>query len=133
MNLAKKKSLAAKALKVGESRIIFNTEHLAEIKEAITKQDIKDLFNSKAILIRDIRGRKKIEGRKTRRRMGSIRNRVIDKKRKYIYLTRKLRSYVASLKDGKKISQEQYTKIRKQIRAGIFKSKNHMKEVVSTK
>ena len=40
LNLNKKKELASKVLKVGKNRILFNTEGLSEIKEAITKQDI---------------------------------------------------------------------------------------------
>ena len=43
MNLKKKKSLATRTLKVGKERIVFLKSRLDEIKEAITKQDIKDL------------------------------------------------------------------------------------------
>ena len=43
MNLQKKKELAARTLTIGKDRIMFNTSRLDEIKEAITKQDIKDL------------------------------------------------------------------------------------------
>ena len=43
MNLSKKKALAARTLNVGKARILFNVQRLGEIKEAITKQDIRDL------------------------------------------------------------------------------------------
>ncbi len=43
MNLRTKKELAAKALKVGKERIVFVEARLDEIKEAITKQDMRDL------------------------------------------------------------------------------------------
>ena len=49
MNLEKKKALAAKILHVGKERIVFNSERLAEIKESITRQDIRDLFANKSI------------------------------------------------------------------------------------
>ena len=55
MNLRKKKILAAKALKVGKERIIFLKPRLEEIKEAITKQDIKDLYKEGAIKIKEVK------------------------------------------------------------------------------
>ena len=68
MNLKKKKELAAKALGVGKNRVCFNPEGLSEIKEAITKQDIKDLYEAGAITIKPNSGRKIHEKRKTKRR-----------------------------------------------------------------
>ena len=76
MNLRKKKQLAAKALKVGEKRIMFLEPRLEEIKEAITKQDIRDLKNEGAIIIKDVKGKKKVEKRKRRRSVGKIRKKV---------------------------------------------------------
>lgn len=46
MKLENKKDLASRALKVGKNRIAFNKSRLTEIKEAITKQDFKDLKES---------------------------------------------------------------------------------------
>jgi len=43
MNLKPKKKLAVKVLGVGAERIKFNSERINEIKEAITRQDIKEL------------------------------------------------------------------------------------------
>lgn len=60
MNLKKKKQLAAKTLKVGKERILFLGPRIEEIKEAITKQDIRELKKDGAILIKEIKGRKKI-------------------------------------------------------------------------
>ena len=72
MNLTKRKVLAAKGLKVGKNRIIFVKEHLSEIKEAITRMDIQDLHKNGAIQIREVKGRKKIEKRRNRRRVGKV-------------------------------------------------------------
>ena len=41
--LDRRKDLASRVLGVGKRRIIFDSSRLSEIKEAITKQDIKDL------------------------------------------------------------------------------------------
>ncbi len=54
MNLRKKKALAARTFGVGLSRIEFLEPRLDEIKEAITKQDIRDLYKDGAIRIKNI-------------------------------------------------------------------------------
>ncbi len=131
MKLNKKKELAARVLGVGKNRIVFNNERLDEIKEAITKQDIRDLFKNKVIRIKEIKGSKKIVRRTTRRRAGSIKKIVNTRKRDYITRTRKLRSFITELKKKGKISLENYYKLRKEIKAGEFKDKPHMKERIA--
>ncbi|MEK6825213.1 MAG: 50S ribosomal protein L19e [Nanoarchaeota archaeon] len=128
MNLEKKKILAAKTFGVGKERIVLNQTRLADIKEAITKQDIRDLFTDKAIVIKEIKGRKSSPKRTTRRRAGSIKKRVKNGKRQYIILTRKLRRHLAELKRKDLIKKENYLTLRKEIRARAFKDKNHFKE-----
>jgi|SRR3989338_2767765 len=131
MNLEKKKILAARTLKVGKARIVFNTQRLGEIKEAITKQDIRDLFDSKAIFIKEIKGRKKIEKRKSRRRKGSIKKTIKRSKEKYMILARKLRAYLFELRRKELLPRDKYLQLRKQIKAGVFKSKHHLKESIA--
>ena len=130
MNLEKKKFLASRALGFGMKRLVFNTTRLADIKEAITKQDIRDLHADGAIQIREITGRLKVERRRTRRKHGSVRKKVVDKKRQYIIITRKLRNYVQTLLNKKLITKERYLSLRKQIRARIFKSRAHLREII---
>ena len=131
MKLRIKKELAARTLGVGKDRIIFNNERLNEIKEAITKQDMRDLYQNKAISIREIKGRRAVKKRKTRRRKGSIKKNVIDKKRQYIILTRNLRRYIYKLRIDKKISEEFYQKLRKEIRARSFRDKHQLNERIA--
>ncbi len=127
MKLDKKKELAAKTLKIGKGRIIFDETRLAEIKEAITKQDIKDLQKSGVIKIKPEKGRKK-KKRKTKRGAGKIKKRVKRRKQEYVKITRKLRSYIKELKKQNKIKKEDYQKLRKKIKARAFKSKAQLKE-----
>lgn len=131
MKLDKKKVLASKVLGVGKGRVIFNKERLEEIKEAITKQDIRDLIADGAINVREITGKRTIEKRKTRRRMGSIRKKVNPGKRVYMHRTRKLRIYLSELRKQNKITTEQYHKLRKQIKASLYRNKAHMKEHIT--
>ncbi|MEK6850043.1 MAG: 50S ribosomal protein L19e [Nanoarchaeota archaeon] len=128
MNLRKKRILAADTLGVGKERIIFNSERLSEIKEAITRQDIRDLYANNAISVKSVSGRKSKPKRKTRRRYGSIRKKVKHGKQDYVKLTRKLRFYIQELRKQENITEEEYQRLRKQIRASMFRSKAHIKE-----
>jgi large subunit ribosomal protein L19e len=126
MKLDKKKQLAARVLGVGKERIFFNPSRLEEIAEAITRQDFRDLLQSKAILIKVSGGRRKKEKRKRARGFGKIRKKIKKSKRAYITITRKLRLYIQELLKQEKITPEEYTRLRKQIRTRIFKSKSHL-------
>jgi len=132
MQLAKKKELAAKVLKVGKKRIRFIEAHLSEIKEAITRQDILDLHKSGAIQISEIKGRRKIVKRKHRRRVGKVKKQVNNRKQEYVIITRKLRSFVRGLVRTGAIDREKKKEIRKMIRSRKFKSKRHLKENLDT-
>src|SRR3989344_5018524 len=103
MNLAKKKSLAARAFGVGKSRVVFAKSRLNEIKEAITKQDVRDLKKDGAITILEIKGRK---------------TKPAGKLRKQLY----------HIKNSGEIAKEDYKDARKKIRNRFFKSKSHLKE-----
>ena len=128
MNLRKKKELAAKVLKVGKGRIIFNQKSLPQIKEAITKQDIRSLHEQEIITIKQVTGRRKIKKRKTKRGYGKIKKMVQNRKEIYIKITRKLRRYIMGLRDNGTIDRELYKNLRKKIRMRDFKSKSHLRE-----
>jgi large subunit ribosomal protein L19e len=128
MNLSKKKELAVRTLKVGKERIVFVKARLDEIKEAITKQDIRDLNKDGAIIIREVVGRKTIVGRNRRRGPGKIKKKVNKRKKEYMALTRKLRKYVRGIKIQGRISPEEGKELRKKIRNKTFRSKSHMKD-----
>jgi large subunit ribosomal protein L19e len=129
MNLRNKKELAAKTLGVGKSRIVFSESRLSEIKEALTKQDIKDLKKDGAILVKEIRGRKK-NFKKTRKSTGNIRKKVNKKKQEYVKLTRKLRRYTAEIKKQGGLIRDEVKLIRIKIRNRLFKSKANLKEYI---
>ncbi len=132
MNLSKKKELAARTLKVGKERIIFIPSRSKEIKEAITKQDIRDLKIDGAIQIKEINGRKKILRKKKKRSPGNIRKKVNKRKQNYVIMTRKLRGHVKRVKEQEKISKDEVKDIRNKIRNKIFKSKAHLKEYIKS-
>lgn len=131
--LDKRKELASKVLGVGKNKIRFDSSKLSEIKEAITKQDIREFFKAGIIEIREPKGRRKIERRKTRRRQGKIKKKIKKRKYHYVKLVRKLRRYIKELRKHGKIDQKSYRDIRKKIKAKSFRDKNHLKEYIEEK
>lgn len=121
-----------KTLKVGKNRIHFNNDNFAELKEAITKQDIKELYAEGIITIKPIKGRKKIVRRKTKRGPGKIKKTVNKRKQIYVKITRKLRTYLKELKSLGVIDRDLYKELRKKIRMRTFRSKAHLKEYLET-
>ncbi|GBE20446.1 MAG TPA: hypothetical protein ENG87_02695 [Candidatus Pacearchaeota archaeon] len=130
MNLSKKKALAVKTLKKGKKRIVFLESRLNDIKEAITKQDIRDLHKEGAIVIKELKGKRKKKKRKTKKGKGNVRKKVNKRKKDYVTLTRKLRKYLNEIKNQKKLSKEESNEIGKRIRNKMFRSKSHMKEYI---
>ena len=128
MNLRTKKNLAAKTFGVGKERIVFTNERIEEIKEAITKQDMRDLQKDGAIIIKEIGGRGKNVKKKRKRGVGKIRRRVNTRKKDYVILTRKLRKIVKEAKKEGKLEKEEAKEIRKKIRNKLYRSKAHLKE-----
>ena len=128
MNLRSKKQLAAKTFGVGKARIAFVNERIEEIKEAITKQDMRNLQKDGAIIIKEIKGRSKNINKKKKKGMGNVRIKVNTRKRDYVILTRKLRKVLADKKSKGEIDRKEIKEIRKKIRNKMFKSKVHLKE-----
>jgi len=131
MGLEKRKELAAKVLGVGKNKILFSEARLSDIKEAITKQDIRDMYAEGIIMIKSAKGRKKKEKRTTKRGPGKIKMTVRNPKREYIILVRKFRRYIGELRKQGKVSEEQYRDLRKKIKAKMFKSKANLKDFIS--
>ena len=131
MNLGKKKKLAMRTLKVGNSRIVFLESRLDEIKEAITKQDINDLVKSGAIIIKEEKGRRKVHKSGKSKSQGNVRKKKRNRKRGYIILTRNMRKYSRSLKSEGKISREKLSDIMKKIRNKDFKNKSQVREYLA--
>jgi large subunit ribosomal protein L19e len=127
-NLRSKKQLAATTLGVGKGRIAFVNERIEEIKEAITKQDMRNLYKDGAIIIKEIKGRAKVIKKKTKRKMGNVRKNVNTRKRDYVIMTRKLRRVLADKKKNGELGIKEIKELRKKIRNKMFKSKNHLKE-----
>jgi large subunit ribosomal protein L19e len=124
------KKLAAKILKVGESRIWLNPAKQKDVNAAITRIDIKKLIKKGEIKVtREKISRPKILGRK-RRRAGSkkgAKHSIVTAKRKWIQTVRPLRKSLRELKDSQHIDNATYKQMRKLIKGGMFRSRSHLK------
>jgi len=109
---------------------LFSKERVNEVKEAITKQDIRDLKNEGVIVIKEIKGSRKNIGKSNKRGPGKIRKKVNKRKKEYVTMTRKLRKYLFEMNKQGKISKEEMKDMRKKIRNKAFKSKAHLKEQI---
>ncbi|MDD5177739.1 MAG: 50S ribosomal protein L19e [Candidatus Nanoarchaeia archaeon] len=137
MKLGPQKRLAAILLKVGVNRVRFNQDRLDDIKEAITKEDLRALIREKAIfkdqtnsqsrgrarkdLIQKRKGRGKGPGRKKGKK-GARTN----KKEDWMNRIRSQRQIIRTLKDKKQISNKDYRDLYLKSKGGFFRSKRHI-------
>ena len=129
MKLTTQKRIAADILEVGENKVLFDSLRLDEIKQAITKQDIRDLIKDRAIRIRP--GTKKAK-KERRKRTGAGRRkfRVKTRKRDYINRIRKIRTYVRDQMNAGAIDKNMVNNVRKYAKAGQFKNLRQAKEYI---
>jgi large subunit ribosomal protein L19e len=124
------KRLAAKILKVGESRIWLDPTKIKDIEKAITKADVRKLILQGAIkaLPKKIKKREKKEKAKKgpgRRKGGKYAK--LPRKTRWILTVRPLRKMLKELRDSGQIDKLTYRKIYKLIKGGMFRSTTHLK------
>ncbi|MBI1935142.1 50S ribosomal protein L19e [Candidatus Woesearchaeota archaeon] len=132
------KRLAAQILKCGRNAVRFDPYRLTEIKEAITKKDIKALIGEGAIskgipasasrFWARNRKRQKVLGRQ--KGFGSRKGKKTARtpqKRKWINKIRLQRSYLKMLRDKKSIPASSYHELYMKSKGGFFRSLRHLK------
>lgn len=132
------KRLAAHIMNCSPQRVVFDTEKLTEIKEAITKFDIRRLINKGIITRAPIQGIAKFrtrhamaQKRKSRRtgqgsRKGSANARA-DDKLQWMRLVRAQRDLLKRLRDHKLITPETFNTMYMKSKGGFFRSIRHLK------
>lgn len=137
------KRLAADIKGVGVNNVKIPPEFLDEVKEALTREDIKRLIKDGKIIIekgsRVSRGRVKErrrnrrlkgEGRKHGSRKGKKGARA-DRRKKWANTIRKIRRYLRTLKKNGTIDSHTYRQLYKKAKGGVFKSLNDVKTALS--
>ncbi|PIO00470.1 50S ribosomal protein L19e [archaeon CG10_big_fil_rev_8_21_14_0_10_43_11] len=139
-DLSAQKRMAAEILDVGRNRIKIsdNKEHAEELKQAITREDVKRLIVKGLISCATVkgtsRGRIKIKNtqKKKGRRSGpgTKRGRATSrtpKKRAWIIKARAQRDLLKTLKGNKKVTNKTFTKMYSLVKGGFFRSRAHIK------
>jgi len=129
VNLTLQKRLAAVILKVGRTRVWLDPEKMDDIKNAITRADVRKLINRG--YIKATREKiKKSKPKKKRRGVGSRKGAAgtrLSSKRKWINTVRPLRKMIKELRDTNKINKATYRKLYLSIKAGTFRSRTHLR------
>lgn len=137
MKLQTQKRIAAQILKCGKNRIWFDPTRLTEIKEAITKVDIRSLIKDLAIQKKQVnsisgfrRRKALLQKRKGRRRgQGSRKGKKtarFPRKRQWINKVRAQRNFLKTLKARKLVTPPQFRDLYTKSKGGFFRSKRHI-------
>jgi len=137
MDLSNQKRLAASILKCSPKRIRFDTESLEDIKEGITKSDVKGLINSGAITklpkrgVSRVRANKRLEQKRKGRRKGKGSRKGsmfarLPRKRRWINLIRSQRKLLRKLLEKEMITKESFRDLYLKAKGGFFRSVRHL-------
>jgi large subunit ribosomal protein L19e len=138
MKITLQRRLAAAVLGCSEKRVWFDEERLSDVKESITKQDIKDLIKEGAIRQKPMksvsRGRTRASRTKKARGQGSskgsrkgTKNARRPKKDVWMAKIRVQRKFLKELREKKHVTSSTYQKLYRKAKGGFFRSKRHLK------
>ncbi len=138
MKIKHQKRLAGQILKCSKNKIKYDLSRIDDIKEAITRQDIKSLIKERAIIQKPTKGTSKFWARKKKKqkskgkrkghgsRKGKSTART-PKKREWINKIRAQRGLLSELKEREKITNKVYKNLYLKAKGGFFRNKRHIK------
>lgn len=130
--------LAASILKCGENRIRFDPSRIGDIKESITKSDIRALISNGAITKRRLLNTSKFWARQTKKQKGLGKRKGpgsrkgkktarLEPKRRWINNIRLQRNFIKSLRDKNAITSAAHHELYFKSKGGFFRSLRHLK------
>ena len=140
VNLKSKKRLAARVTGVGVHRIKFDTDHLDDVADAITRENIRSLITANTIKIKPFtgtsRGRaheKKAQKNKRGTTQGSKQGRKgarVGKKTVYVAKVRALRRLLKIAKDRKDLTNPEFWILYKKVGGNTVRNKAHLRTLM---
>lgn len=138
MKLVTQKRLAAILLKCGLDRVRFDPARLNDIKEGITKSDMRLLISDGFVWAEPVKGVSRVRARKIagqkrkglRRGDGSKKgtpNAAVSDKDRWMARIRSQRAFLRELKEQKLVSLAAYRELYLKSKGGFFRSKRHIK------
>ncbi len=124
------KRLAAKILKVGQSKVWFDTTKAKDVSQAITRADVRRLILKKIVKRRPEKvsmPKERVEGKKGHGSRKGSKHSIVDAKTKWIQTVRPLRRELKELKSSKMIDNPTYKQMRKLVKGGTFRSRSHLR------
>ncbi len=142
MKLDSRKRIIASMYKIGKKRVTFDPSRLEEIKESITKRDLRSLIKDDAIKISPKRGvsrvraRKRAEQKRKGRQQGvgsrkGKRTARLPRKRAWMTRIRVQRAFLKLLKEKGHLNPHNYRNLYKMAKSGSFRSKRHIQQYIS--
>ena len=141
VNLKSKKRLVSRIVGVGVNRVRFDNDHLDDVADAITRDDIRSLITANTISIKSFKGTsrgraktKKIQKSKRGATQGSKKGRKgarVGKKTVYVNKVRSLRYLLRIAKDRKEITNDAYKTIYKKINGNTVRNKAHLRTIIA--
>ena len=137
VNLRAKKRLASRVTGVGIHRIKFDTDHLDDIADAITRQNIRSLITANTIKIKPFtgtsRGRAQ-EKKDQRNKRGTTQGKKqgtkgarVGKKAVYVAHVRALRRLLKIAKDRKDLTNPEFWTLYKKVGGNTVRNKAHLR------
>ena len=140
VNLRAKKRLVSRVVGVGVNRVRFDSDHLDDVTDAITRDSIRSLITANTIKIKPIvgtsRGRarlKKIQKRKRGTKQGSKKGRKgarIGKKKIHVTKVRALRYRLKIYKDRKEITNKEFWELYKMVGGNTIRNVAHLRSLI---
>ena len=141
VNLKAKKRLVSRIVGVGANRVRFDNDHLDDIADAITRDDIRSLMTANTITVKSFKGTsrgraktKKIQKAKRGTKQGSKKGRKgarEGKKTVYVNKVRALRYILKIAKDRKEIDNNVFKAIYKKIGGNTVRNKAHLRTIIN--
>lgn len=141
VNLKAKKRLAARVMGVGVHRVRFSEDHLEDVENAITRNEIRSLITANTITVRSFtgtsRGRahaKKAQRKKRGTTQGSKQGRKgarVGKKEVYVAKVRALRRLLKIAKIRKEITNPEFWMLYKKIGGNTVRNKAHLRMLMA--
>ena len=140
VNLRAKKRLVSRVTGVGIHRIRFDTDHLIDIADAITRANIRSLITANTIRIKPFTGTskgrahfKKAQKNKRGTTQGSKKGRKgarVGKKTVYVAHVRALRRLLKIAKDRKDLTNPEFWILYKRVGGNTVRNKAHLRTLM---
>jgi len=142
-NVKTQKRIAAEVLGIGQTRVWVNPDASADVSQAMTREDVKELIKQgliqekpKTVPSRKV-AKKRVELKKKRKGVGHGKRRGAassreSKKDRWMKKIRAQRKFLRELRDKKSIDESTYRKYYLQAKGGRFDSVKNLKDYMTT-